>query len=45
MTQNHTRLRPMAELDQSEPGQEDTAGPQRSVEIWRPAREIGRIKC
>ena len=26
MTQNHTRPRRMAELDQSEPGQEESAG-------------------
>ena len=45
MAQNHTRPRRMAELDQSEPGQEEGAGPQRAVEIWRPTREIGCVKC
>ena len=45
MAQNSTRPRRMAELDQSEPGQEEAAGSQRNVEIRRSAREIGRHKC
>ena len=44
MAQNHTRPRRMAELDQSEPGQEEDAGSYRIVEVWRCAREIGSIK-
>ena len=42
--QNHTRPRRMAELDQSDPGEEENAGAQGIVEIRRSTREIGRIK-
>ena len=37
IAQNHTRPRRLAELDQPEPGKEEAAGSQRTVEIWRSA--------
>ena len=45
MAQNHTQPRQMAELDPSELWKAEDARSQRAVEIWRPAREIGRVKC
>ena len=39
------RPRRMGERDQPKPGQEEEAGSQGAVEIWRSAREIGRSKC
>ena len=45
MAQNHTGPRWLAELDQPEPGKEEATRSQSTVEIWRSAREIGRVKC
>ena len=45
MTQNHSRPRRLVKLDQPESGQEEGAGSQSTMEIRRPTREIGRIKC